>query len=597
MEQKQVYLTSLRVENYKTIQAVVLTPDILKNRLVRVTGEIGNGKSTLLEALQIALSGAKVAAKKDSLPNSFITEAQITDGNHKLYIGAKVREVSRGAKKGETEFDTFLYEKDVNGKVISPVVEGAGVTAKEYMDMLHTDVTFNMPDLFDKNQTSHRKIIEKTFSAELHKLGIDEVIDRITKAEGVRDNARALCDAHGAFMSTFEAEGYEEYDLQLIKRVDESALLKKLTELEIEKDRILNSTETKKLLAESEARSERNKQLNAIEGKIRELTEKIRALNAALTESYSKTYSKYAGDKELLDRAITESNSLISSIKQACFITDNKEAIGLCQGVSRNLESFKLTKEINELVCPKKPVVIDIVNGVPEVNSPIESYDPKFKPLWESRIELLDKYKKLKDSPLTTQTNESDKPANTENIDTQLESVTKQMEASKKINGLVDRYELWIDWIEKKGLYEKEVDVLRKLYAQVDTGVPGLIIVPEITKTKRVEIWLKYNGQYDDKFFGNTKKEDRYLFDYSQSQSGVIGLLIQAARLDIKPKAMRLALLDDVPMTKMGIDLLNKLCEEKDLHLWTTQTSDQYSTEDPDKGQVIIENGEIFFGR
>jgi hypothetical protein len=65
--------------------------------------------------------------------------------------------------------------------------------------------------------------------------------------------------------------------------------------------------------------------------------------------------------------------------------------------------------------------------------------------------------------------------------------------------------------------------------------------------------------------------------------------------LDLKSRAMRLALLDDVPMTAKGIEVLRRIVEEKDLYLWTTNTTDQYDTENPKDGEIIVEGGEVFF--
>ena len=66
-KQKQITLIGLRVDNYRILKSVLLTPDVLSQRVTRVTGDIGQGKSTLLDALKIGLNGTDAIAKKDGL--------------------------------------------------------------------------------------------------------------------------------------------------------------------------------------------------------------------------------------------------------------------------------------------------------------------------------------------------------------------------------------------------------------------------------------------------------------------------------------------------------------------------------------------------
>ena len=150
--------------------------------------------------------------------------------------------------------------------------------------------------------------------------------------------------------------------------------------------------------------------------------------------------------------------------------------------------------------------------------------------------------------------------------------------------------------MESKAKYEALLDELRLLYAKIDTGVEGLKIVPNVSSTL-TEIWLKYDGSFDGEFFGNTDGEMRYLFDYSASQRGVIGVILQASRLDEKPKALRLAILDDVPMTQKGIDVLLKICESRNLQLITSKTDDRYDKHSLDDSEIVIDGGEVFFNK
>jgi hypothetical protein len=178
----------------------------------------------------------------------------------------------------------------------------------------------------------------------------------------------------------------------------------------------------------------------------------------------------------------------------------------------------------------------------------------------ESRISLLDKYKEVKAKEIEIPVIQVE---NTDTIDSKLTELKIRRDSADKNNQLVARYGYWNTWIEAKGLYEKEIDILRKLYGKVNTGVSGLIISPEITNSGRVEIWLKYDGKYDPDFFGNTTGDHRYLFEYSAFQRSIIGLLLQASRLDMKDKVLRMAFVDDISVTKKSIEMIERVCGEK----------------------------------
>ena len=101
MEQKQVKLIGLRVQNNGIIQAAELTPDLLQKRLVLITGETGNGKSTLLNSAKIATAGTDAIKKSDALPDGFVAEALLRDGDIPIYIGVKTDTYTRGEHQGE----------------------------------------------------------------------------------------------------------------------------------------------------------------------------------------------------------------------------------------------------------------------------------------------------------------------------------------------------------------------------------------------------------------------------------------------------------------------------------------------------------------
>ena len=579
MEQQQVQIIGFRANGYKAIEAVVLTPDVLQEKLVRIIGEIGNGKSSLMELMQIALSGSDAVAKKDTLKNGFIAEVQIADGEHKLFMGARVREISKGENKGEPIFETFLYEKDLDGKPFVPVIDGRKATASDYMNMLHTEITFNMPALFSNNQTEHRKLIESLFMAELKTLGIDEVVDRISKAKTRQDNTRAICEANGAFKTTFEEEGFKVEELALLTRIDIEQLRQQITAKEIEKDRILRTSEDAKALFEEKAKGEKAAELRVIQDKITVVTEKIRVMNEERNAKYQKDYDEYQSDLKI-NRDFEFAQNELANWPLG---EEGKKKVS-------EILDFEKKLKVKYLSEPFAPVLIPINNNIPDISNAPEEY----KDLVDERVLLLSEYRKKQEQPLPIF---EAKEIDTTEIDNQLVTLKTRRESSEKNNNLVNRFEFWQTWIEAKGLYEKEIDTLRKLYGKVNTGVDGMIIEPITTGSGRIEIWLKYNGEYDTEFFGNTEKESRFLFDYSAFQRSIIGLKLQAARLDLKPKALRMAFIDDISVTKRSIEMLNKVCDEYNLKLWTTNAQDDYDVNNIPDGEIIVEGGEIFFNK
>ena len=182
----------------------------------------------------------------------------------------------------------------------------------------------------------------------------------------------------------------------------------------------------------------------------------------------------------------------------------------------------------------------------------------------------------------------------TTDIDKEIAVLNDQKISAAKTNSLYKRYQLWLSWIEAKSVYEAELDKLRKLYASIDTGVDGLSIVPTETDSGKIEVWLMYNGCYDTEFFHNENAEMRHLFAYSSFQRSVIGVILQSARLDLKKKALRLAIVDDVAFTEKGIQILSDLCEKFNIQLIAGRTIAP-SVDSLDSSQILVDGGEIFF--
>lgn len=586
MEQQTVEIIGFRANGYKAIQAVVLKPDLLSEKLVRVVGDIGNGKSSLMELLQIALSGSEAVAKKDALKSGFLSEVQISDGDHKLFMGARVTEFSKGENKGQAKFETFLFEKDIDGKPFAPVIDGRKATAADYMNMLHTDITFNIPALFSNNPTEHRKLLEALFSDELAKLGIEAVLERIALAKKRQDNTRAICEANGAFKTTFEEEGWKIEQLEAIQKVDIETIRQKITAKEIEKDRILNSAEATKELNETKAKNDKDEKLRGVQTKATAVTEKIREINEVKLNNYSEAIKVSEKWQSEFSAIVDSFANPVNTIKNFPIEDVAKKSI---EAILSGQKSKQILAIGTEPIAPVEPNIIQIVSGSAQIPA---VYDPEYAPLVKERLELVDEYKAILVIPITLPEVEA---PNTEAIDNTISQLKIQRDSAEKNNQLAARFSFWNTWIEAKGIYEKEIDTLRKLYAKVNTGVAGLVITPITTKSERIEIYLQYNGCYDPAFFGNEPQEQRFLFDYSAFQRSIIGLMLQSARLDIKPKALRIAFIDDISVTRKSIEMLERVCTENSLRLWTSYAKDDYDLDNLADGEIVVQGGEIFF--
>lgn len=565
-DQKQVTIIGFRAENSGIIKAVALTPDLLAKKLLVLVGESGQGKSTLISLLQTAVSGTEAIKSKDVLENGYLTEALLLDGDIKLYVGAKVTEYKRGANAGSPKFETFLYAKDDNGNPYTPIIDGVKATAGEYVKRLTTDLTFNMSSLFTENQTEHRKLIERLFKPELDMLGADEVVEKILKAKKKRDASRILCQSSGAYMERFEEEGYNEVQLNGIPYTDPATIEESILNKKLEKDRILNSSTSAKALKLAQIKAKRVEELQKIKDEGLALAEKVRIDTEAKQAAYDKENAIYLQN----EKKITTQESILSSV---ITLLDNHFSAEVEEKVRLALQEDIAASKKN---LGEKPV---LAPGDKELAEKLEA----------KRAE----YSVLNDKPLET-VEESTSEIDTSGINEEIKVLEERKAAILSANEMYRRYQLWKTWIADQGAYETQVDTLRKMYAGIDTGVKGLHIVPVEQDNDRVEVWLKYNGEYDTEFYHNQEKEQRYIFQYSSFQCSAIGVMLQAARLNLKPKALRLAIVDDVAFTNKGLAVLTKMCQDFDVQLITARTDD-YDKQNIKEGEVIVEGGEIFF--
>lgn len=564
-EQEVVKIIGLRVENNNVVKAIMLTPDIFKNQLIQLVGDSGNGKSTIIDSLKAAINGPESIKKKDALESGFLTEAQLVDGDIKIFVGARCREIERGERKGEPIFETFLYSKDENGKPYTPIIDNEPATAAKYAKLLTTELTFSMPDFFSENQTVHRKLIERLFAPEMEALGADETVAAINKLREDRDSARSICQRTGSYMESFEKEGYSDEYLSGLQHIDLSKIDFDITEKVIERDRILHPSNSEYELAIERINNERASKLRELQDRIREAQEAVRQDRSSKESAYSEAISKYA-DQESRRAQWTKAKEDLIMALQTFF--HNDDSIGKITPVI-NERWDKIQQKLNLQRPIQEPYCGDLETELHKAKLELETFEA---------TEVVYPEKPIPD---------------TTTIDAEIEALRVSRTTAELNNALADRYANWTNWIEAKGKYEVKVDELRRMYAKIDTGVDGLSIVPNVVNDK-VEVWIMYNGQYDTEFFHNEGKEMRYIFNYSSFQRSAIGVMLQAARLNLKRKALRLAIVDDVAFTEKGLSVLSNLCKELDVQLITARTDD-YDKAHIKEGEVIIENGECFF--
>jgi hypothetical protein len=567
MDQKEVTLLGFRCENHNILKIIELTPDLLSKQLIQIVGESGNGKSSLIDALMLASAGTDAIKKKDALLPGFEAEVQLLDGEIKLFVGARKREITRGQRTGEYEFETYLYAKDDQGKQYTPIIDGEVATAAKYMKLLTTDLTFNMADFFTENQPRHRTLIEKLFKDELAQLGAEDTIKEMIATRGVRDEARMMCQRTGAFMEQLEKEGYTEAMLAAIEEVDIAAIEKRLQDAAIERDRILNPAGNQH---ELECERIRNTHQQAV-SKLREqlAAEQKKESDDFQTRSAAYFTAKQAYDQQEVMR--TKYNAIYD------ILTENIEKY-----FGKDIEG---AAAVQTLIDRRK----DVFAGQFSLMEPEEV---------RHNAEMIEAIRTAKANLDQFESAELVFPSppipDTTAIDKQIEKLKSDKEEGVKMNQLRERYQTNKTWLETKAKYEAVVDDLRRTYARVQTGVEGLKIVPVDTNTDKVEVWLQYDGSYDVEFFQNPKLESRYIFSYSSFQRSAIGVMLQAARLNLKPKALRLAIVDDVAFTAKGLAVLSGLCKSLNIKLITSRTDD-ITKEQVKDGEVLMVGGEAFF--
>ena len=178
---------------------------------------------------------------------------------------------------------------------------------------------------------------------------------------------------------------------------------------------------------------------------------------------------------------------------------------------------------------------------------------------------------------------------NTKENNSKILELNEEIKKANAINKIVDAVDSFYEWKDADREVQKLQSDYQKLLASVETGVDGLIIVSEDDN-----IFLKYDGSYDPKYFGNVKKEMRKVSSYSGTQRPLIALLVQAHLLKRKAKAMRYLWIDDIPIDNRTRAILERMGAELDVTIFVNITGD-FERSSVKDGEILIEGGEVFF--
>ncbi len=555
---KEVKIIGLSVkENFGMLKATELkfNEDL---RLTTFKGEVGAGKTTVNKAMRLTTQGSATLEDSKLYGSNVNLEAQLTDGDHKIFIGCK------SDKEGKLTYT--LYELDANGKKVNnPVIDGVKATPAAYLNQLSTALTWRLNELTSENPTVQRNLLLELYANELERQGVvfnkkspryvGGIIDQIEKAKNERNILDSKRKEVGGIASDLINKGIDIEETYTIKNTD--AIKEQITTLKVE-------TKAK----QGNAETVRKNELNELKLKGLEYANELKKINEAFISHNIELQTK----RDLIK---AENQSIDERIGKASNIL-----IGLIN--SDELTSFLKSKiKYNTDVVDEDTQVL-LFNERGSIIS-----DPKD---WENTevVDLLLKYRDagIKYSELSKRPIEE---VNTDEEEKQLEELERSLKNAESYNKdalAVISFQKWRDADQK--VKDLNKDYYLKL-TEINTGVKGLHIVPEDN-----DIFLTYNGEYDVDYFHNPNKELRKLSAYSDTQKPMICLLIQNYLLSKKTKKLPYLWIDQVPIDKKTKALLDKMSEELGLYLFVNWTGD-FSVDELQEGEILIENGEVFF--
>lgn len=543
---KEVKIIGLSVkENFGMLKATELTFN-QDMHLTTVKGEVGAGKTTLNKAMRLTTQGGATLEDNKLYGENVNLEAQLTDGDHNIFIGCK--------SDGNGKLNYTLYELDKEGKKVNnPVIDGVKATPAAYLKHLSTALTWRLPELTSENPITQRNILLELYEKELEQQGVvfdkkspkyvGGIIDQIEKAKNHRNNLDSKRKEVGGIQSDLINKGIDVDNYKELKNID--AIKEQITTLRVK----IESKSTN-------VKTERESELNALKLQGMELANELKQENQRFIKHNVKIDETLSKIESSIKSAYSVLNWFIPENKILEFIKDNQPEVGY---------------KVQELQFNERGSIISEPNFEDEViNDLIKKY----------RKVGID-YANLASKPI----DEVDTTKETE----QLEQAQRELVSAESYNKESKAVNAFKDW----QIADQEVKDLQKDYylklTEIETGVPGLKIVPEDN-----DIFLMYNGEYDTEYFHNPNKELRKLSAYSDTQKPMICLLIQNYLLSKKTKRLPYLWIDQVPIDKKTKALLDKMSNELGLYLFVNWTGD-FNVDDLQEGEILIENGEVFF--
>lgn len=537
-----------------------------ENRLQKILGCVGQGKTTLKTALDLGTKGSKTLVDK-SLYGEVDCETQLLDGETNIFVGCK------SDKAGSLIYT--LYTKDINGKIIrEPVIDGEKATPAKYLERLQTELTWRMNDLVSENPTVQRSLLLDLYKTELKRVGVifdkkdpnyfGSILYQIDEAIKNRDFADMIRKQKGGIKEDLILQGFDPDrpnttpDHVDVNHLD-SEIMKLQSSISLQKQELENTKKAKL----TELQNEADKVILA-------------------AKNYNNThYIAYNNLVLEYEKAISVEQSKKETIQTALNLLESLRNLGYT-GVE--VQNWILTlPEPENIPEPKKSASIEFDNdGKIIAPTDYSQYPDQVKAIFMQLQTIRHEYSTLVATEIEFNSSEID------NKILALQEIKSKAVATNKIVEAIDSFHSWRkandEVLSLKNSYYKKL-------SEVNTGVDGLMIVCEETSG---DIFLTYNGAFDPQYFNNPTLEQRKLASYSGTQKPLICLLIQHYLLSLKPKALRYMYIDNVPMDKRTQEVLLEMCEKLDLTIFLTVTGD-FEKDTLQNGEILIEGGEVFF--
>lgn len=534
---KKVDILQLTVTNLGRISAAKIDFSKFGN-LIKLKGNNGAGKSTVIKAAELSTKHSGALPDNSQYGDEFLIETQLSDGNVRLFV-----EVEK--KKEDPKIYTKLFAKDENGKKYTPVIDGMKATPADYLKMLHTYASFHLKSFTETDDaTVLRNFMLKIFEADLKGLGVNPLIEELEKLTETRDYLRRQCSDMGAFMTNFKEIGHSEESLMLLKPVN-------IQEIEAEIVKLQGSCE---LLKEKEI-----SRLKEVGNKI---ISEIHSINSELSKKYA-----------------DEVNGYNSIIEQHHFAEEIDKLIAKCDFIYISaIELFN--KKYKVPAMPVQPKLAIFENGrcVSRPEDVAPELSVKITELSDARLKIVDAM---------------ERDFSSDENNAQIEILRANIENGRRNNDLIKRFEKNREWVEADSLATGKRAEINALYGKVDTGVPGLKILPFYNDNGKFELKTTYTGEFNPEYFANKEGEDRIIFGYSQTQRAVIGILLQISQMKRKDKVLNLISLDGVPCDSKSLELILEIAKENDIKIITSMSGD-YGKDKLSSDEILIDGGEVF---